>query len=397
MKAARFAKAALLSFVLGASFVAGASFGARAARPPTAALEPSEDAWRDSGRGGIRGITIGPIESALHPGKGYGSEACGRAMREVRRMGATWVSLTPFGRIFDLTSTGVDPTFEAPFDENRRAVARAIEQAHAEGLRVLLVPHLWVETGAWRGELDPGDDAAWKKWAAAYRKFLLAWAKVASAAGVEMLSVGVELRSWVTTERAPLFADVVHDVRRVYSGLLTYGANWDDVERTVILGDIDVIGINAFFPLSERPGAGARELREGGLRVAERVRAVARTWHKPVVFTEIGYTTRPDPAFEPWIWPDTMSGVRADQRAQAEAYTALIAPLIDEPWFSGFFVWRVYADPDDMSQEAEWGFSPRGKLAGLVVRDAFAARWAADGPDPVTPVLGVTRAERIAP
>ena len=32
-----------------------------------------------------------------------------------------------------------------------------------------------------------------------------------------------------------------------------------------------------------------------------------------------------------------------------------------------------------MSQEAEWGFSPRGKQAELVLRDAFAAALAADG------------------
>ena len=48
---------------------------------------------------------------------------------------------------------------------------------------------------------------------------------------------------------------------------------------------------------------------------------------------------------------------------------------------AGAFVWRLYADPDDLSQEAEWGFSPRGKLAEVVMRDAFAATWAADGPD----------------
>ena len=41
-------------------------------------------------------------------------------------------------------------------------------------------------------------------------------------------------------------------------------------------------------------------------------------------------------------------------------------------------VWREYADPDDTSQEPPWGFSPRGKLAELVVRDAFATRWACD-------------------
>jgi hypothetical protein len=97
-----------------------------------------------------------------------------------------------------------------------------------------------------------------------------------------------------------------------------------------------------------------------------------------VLFTEIGYTTRPDPAVRPWEWPDSMSHVAIDEPAQAAAYRGLIGPLLEERDFAGFFVWRVYSDPDDASQEAPWGFSPRGKRAELVVRDAFAARWASD-------------------
>jgi hypothetical protein len=98
------------------------------------------------------------------------------------------------------------------------------------------------------------------------------------------------------------------------------------------------------------------------------------------LFTEIGYTTRPDPAIRPWEWPDGMKGVKVDQRAQELAYAGLIGPLLEEPSFAGFFVWRIYADPDDQSQEAEWGFSPLGKRSELVVRDAFTAWWASDGP-----------------
>jgi hypothetical protein len=158
------------------------------------------------------------------------------------------------------------------------------------------------------------------------------------------------------------------------------GAVVVNVEDTVILSELDVIGINAFFPLSKHRGATFNELVKGGRDVAQRVGELARSWRKPVVFTEIGYTTRPDPAFEPWTWPDKMTGVVVDQRAQADAYTALLLPMIDEPWFVGAFVWRLYADPDDMSQEAEWGFSPRGKLAEQVVRSVFGARWGADGP-----------------
>src|SRR5262245_16780123 len=70
-----------------------------------------------SGRA-IRGVTIGPIESALHPGRGYGSPAFERGLDEAARLGATWISLTPFGRAWDLQATGVDKTFELPFAES---------------------------------------------------------------------------------------------------------------------------------------------------------------------------------------------------------------------------------------------------------------------------------------
>jgi hypothetical protein len=331
---------------------------------------------------GVRGMTVGPIESALHPDRGYGSERCGRALRESRRMGANWVSLTPFGRIWDLAPTGVALTFETPFRDNRRAVKLAIDQAHAEGLRVLLIPQLWVETGGWRGELEVGDSEAWQRWADTYGDFILEWAQVASEANADMFSVGVELRSWVTTTHAPSFIEVIRRVRQTYPGLVTYAANWDDVEDTVILGEIDVIGVNAFFPLAAEPEARLAKLQAGAREAARRMEQLSKSWNKPLLFTEFGYTTRKDPAVRPWEWPEHLSDVVVDEVAQAEAYHALLSAFIPHPWFAGFFVWRVYADPDDVSQEAEWGFSPRGKAAELVLRDAFAAWLAADGPRP---------------
>jgi hypothetical protein len=328
----------------------------------------------------FRGITIGPIESALHPDKGYGSVAFERTLDEAKRLGATWVSLTPFGRVLDLAPSGVSLTFEETYEKNRKAVLRAIGQAHRRGLRVLLVPHLWVETGAWRGEIDPGDDVLWERWAAGYGAFLRSWAEVARDGSVDMLAVGVELRTWVTTTHAPSFAALVREIRGVYPGPLTYAANWDDAETTVIWGELDVIGVNAFFPLANESGAQFEKLLEGGRDVAKRLGSLSREWGKPIALTEFGYTTRPDPAVRPWEWPDSMTNVVVDEGAQADAYEALLAPLIDETWLAGAFVWRLYADPDDVSQEAEWGFSPRGKLAELVLRDAYRARWASDGP-----------------
>src|SRR6185295_2472327 len=229
----------------------------------------------------VRGITVGPIESLLHPGVGYGSPAYERTVDEAVRLGATWVALTPFGRTWDLRPTGIDLTFEAPFAENRRAVLAAVRQAHARGLRVFLVPHLWVETGGWRALIDPGDDAAWARWTEAYRHFLLTWAEVAREGEVEMLSVGVELRSWVTTRRASSMLAIIDELRGVYPGLLTYSANWDDADDTLIFGALDLVGINAFYPLADHEGAEPAELAEGGRRVARKIEAFARTQDKP--------------------------------------------------------------------------------------------------------------------
>lgn len=371
--------------------------GAASAAPRRATASPlwlSATAWADAGHAPIRGLTIGPIENARHPGKGYGSRPYERAVHEARQMGATWVSLTPFGRVLDLAPTGIDTSFEAPFEKNRADVLAAIRLAHASGLKVLVVPHLWVESGEWRALVDPKTDAGWQTWARAYRAFVTAWAEVAEEGGADMLAVGVEQRSWVTTPRAPLYRDVIAAARSAYAGLITYSANWDDVEETAILGDVDVIGINAFYPLAEREGARFPTLLEGGKRVAERVEKLATRWQKPVMFAEVGYTTRTDPAVKPWEWPDGMKNVTVDEAAQADAYAALLAPAMELPSFAGFFVWRVYADPDDVSQESEWGFSPRGKLGELVIRDAFAARFRAD---PFAPGDRPARARALIP
>jgi len=366
--------------------------GAGSARAASLSLGPGPEAWRDADLGTVRGLTVGPIESVFHPDRGYGSEICGLAMQDAREFGANWVSITPFGRVYDLAPSGVALSYEAPFRTNRARVIAAIRQAHAVGLKVMLVPHLWVENGEWRGLIDPGDDAAWETWSRGYQRFVSEWAAVARESAVEMLAVGIELRSWVTTKRAPSFAGVIREVRRVYPGLLTYAANWDDVHDTVVWGELDVIGVNAFFPLAKAPGDPLSALEQNSQRIAGELEELARTWQRPILFTEFGYTTRVDPALEPWLWPEHLAGVAPDQMAQANAYRALLGAFISKPWFVGGFAWRVFADPYDLSQEPEWGFSPQGKLAELVLQDAFRAYWASDG----SRLLGSAIAEKSA-
>lgn len=352
-------------------------------------LPAGTDAWPRSGRRGVRGITVGPIESAQQPGRGYGTAYSARLLDWLARMGVNWISITPFGRIWSLASTHIQMDFEAPYPENRKAVRRMVRQAHARGMRVLVVPHLWVDTGGWRGEIDPGSPARWAAYRREYRTFVLAWARDAARAGADAFSIGVECASW--SHRFPGFwDDLITRIRRVFDGLLTYSANWTEAADVPFWDRLDLIGINAFYPLADENDASYEQYVRGANEVRDRLARLARSFRMPILFVELGYTSRADAAVKPWLWPDHMSDVTVDEREQARALAAMFEALLDEPWFTGFFIWRYYANLDDVSQEAIWGFSPHAKQAEQLLDTVFHTRWGADAPwwlersDPIT-------------
>lgn len=342
-------------------------------------LPPGAETWGSSGRRAIRGVTIGPIESSQQPGRGYGTEYSAEVLDELARMGVNWVSITPFGRIWDLSDDRILMDFEAPYEDNRRAVRRMIRQAHARGIRVLVIPHLWVETGGWRGEIDPGSAEGWRAYQRSYRRFVLAWARDAAAAGADAFSIGVECKSW-SGRFGGFWSDFIAEVRDVFPGLLTYSANWDEAEHVIFWDQLDLLGINAFYPLADHDDATYAEYVEGAERVRDRLVGTAQRHDMPILFVEVGYTTRENAAVEPWLWPDDMKNVKVSEREQARALAAVFQAMLGEPWFAGFFVWRYYANLDDVSQEAIWGFSPHAKLAEPLLDRVFHERWGADPP-----------------
>jgi len=273
-----------------------------------------------------------------------------------------------------------------------------IAQAHARGIRVLVIPHLWVETPGWRGEIDPGTPEGWAAYQASYRAFVLAWARDAAEAGADALSIGVECKSW-SGRFGGFWTEFIGDVRAVFPGLLTYSANWDEAENVLFWDQLDLVGINAFYPLADHDGATSAEYLAGATRVAATVADLADRFAMPILFVEVGYTTRANAAIEPWLWPDDMTGVTIDEHEQSRALDAMFEAFVPYEWFSGFFVWRYYANLDDVSQERFWGFSPHAKEAEPMLARTFGSDFGVDrirrAFDPEPEPLG--GADRFAP
>ena len=329
----------------------------------------------------LRGITVGPIESSQQPGRGYGTVYSAELLDELVRLGANAISITPFGRLWSLQSTEILLDFEAPYPDNRAAVATMIRQAKERGLRVLVIPHLWVETGGWRGEIDPGSEEGWQRYQASYRRFVLAWAADAQRAGADAFSIGVECKSW-SGRFGEYWSGLIAELRAVFHGELTYSANWDEADDVGFWDQLDWVGVNAFYPLAAQDGASDAEYWRGARDALDKLRELSQAVQKPAVLIEIGYTSRANAAVQPWLWPDDMQNVVIDEREQARALAALAGAAASSDFVHGLFVWRYYANLDDVSQEAIWGFSPHGKLAEPVLERIFALPWAGD---PVRP------------
>jgi hypothetical protein len=361
-----------LGVLLGLALLAHVASGAAQARPRAERTRrPAPLAH------GIRGITVGPIESSQQPGRGYGTPYSEALLDELVALGANAISITPFGRIWSLDSTEILMDFEQPYEANRQAVGRMIAQAHTRGLQVLLIPHLWVETGGWRGEIDPGSPERWQAYQRSYRDFVTRWAADAERFGADALSIGVECKSW-SGRLGAYWHDLITEIRKQFRGQLTYSSNWDEVEDVVFWDELDWVGVNAFYPLAEQNDASYTTYQAHAEQAVTRIADFGERLGKPVVFVEIGYTTRTDAAVEPWLWPDGMQAVQVDEWEQARALVALGSAAAREPRLLGFYVWRYYANLDDVSQEAIWGFSPHGKLAEPALGALFRSPWMID-------------------
>lgn len=314
-------------------------------------------------------------------------EITSEALAPLEAVHANWIVQTPFGWQTTVDSPEVrlalDHVLWGELDEGLEATAR---WARARGIRTLLKPHIWLTRaeGKWRSDIAMATDDDWQRWFRSYRAFILHYARLAERVGMEGLVVGTELHQTVKAQPEE-WRRIIREVREVYSGVLTYAANWyEEYEDVPFWSELDMIGIQAYFPLSENDsGTSVAELKEGWAPHKEAIAALQRRASKPVVFTEIGYKSTPGGTREPWKWlsRDERNTAPTDLELQERAYRAFFETFWHEPWFAGayFWKWSPPAGPGDKRIVARAtdgpgrrpDFSPQGKPAEAVLREWY--------------------------
>jgi hypothetical protein len=226
----------------------------------------------------------------------------------------------------------------------------------------MLKPHVDVADDSWRGHITPENTAAWFR---AYTDFIIHYAKIADAYGVEMLAIGTELKSVSGNDYRSEWDYVISRIREVYSGILTYAANWDNYSNVCFWDRLDLLGIDAYVPVSSERNPSLEELVSGWSRWVEEVSTFQKSVRKDVIFTEIGYRSTDYAARDPWDYHEQRP---INQALQARCYQAVMEAFREKSWFKGVFFWN-WLPRKDAGGKFNTDFTPQHKLAEDIFRE----------------------------
>ncbi len=248
------------------------------------------------------GLAQGIVVSCPGYGRIWGSGEMVDAVEELRSLGATWVQIHPYARIHRDGRVTFTPANATGYLERS---ADIVQQA---GLQMFLKPHLsYWGNFSWRGAIDFETREEWDVFFRDYEDFIVDQARFAESNGIPAMAVGTELEKSVRFEKE--WRRIIAAVRRVYSGHLTYAANWDGFDRVPFWDALDSIGVQSYFPLGDRKST-AEQLEARWVAVLDLLEGASKRYGRPVVLAEVGFTRSLNAASEPW---------KAERDSSAEA------------------------------------------------------------------------------
>jgi hypothetical protein len=132
------------------------------------------------------------------------------------------------------------------------------------------------------------------------------------------------------------------------------------------------IGINDYYPLSNKNDAAFHDLLKSWNQHAQDLHDFAKHHGKKILLTEIGYSSADGVAQKPYHWWPAHSKV--DEKEQADCYEAMFQTLDKAPWLEGIFIWKFKTGvtPAEISRESsESYFVFQGKPAEKVIQTYF--------------------------
>jgi hypothetical protein len=287
----------------------------------------------------------------------------------VVNINANYTAIMPFGFIRDLEHPEIiHNTDRQWFGETRAGAKQYIEALKKKHNKIMIKPQIWVWRAEFTGYIEMNTEENWKLLEESYSSFILEYADLAEELKVEILCIGTELEKFIEN-RPEYWNRLIKEIRTIYSGKITYAANWDEYKRVPFLTELDYIGVDAYFPVSENETPSLEESKNGWNKWKKEMKELSARMNKKIIFTEFGYRSVNFSGKEPWKSDRDMNIVNLD--AQINTTQALFEEIWGEDWFAGGFLWKWFINHTDVGGSNNSMFTPQNKPVEAIIESYY--------------------------
>jgi len=288
----------------------------------------------------------------------------------VVRVDANYTAIMPFGFIRDLKHPEIAfNTDRQWFGETKTGAKQYIKELRKKEIKIMLKPQIWVWRDEYTGHIEMTNEDDWKLLEDSYSSFMLLYAELANETKTEILCIGTELETFIE-KRPEYWHNLIIEIKKIYKGKLTYAANWDEFKHTPFWNDLDYIGVDAYFPVSDEKTPTVTQCLEGWKQHKKEIKSLSEKYDKPILFTEFGYRSVDYTGKEPWKSDRSMTSVNLE--AQKNATKALFEIFWEEDWFAGGFIWKWFHNHEKSGGKNNSQFTPQNKPVEMLIKNYFA-------------------------
>ena len=307
-----------------------------------------------------------------------------QTFKELSKTNSNYVAFTP-EIVMDRSSLTFE-NYEMYFDLKGPFI-KSIRLAQDAGLKILFKPHILLNAipkteidyasalalygkseisnliidktraAEWRGDFEPLTEEDWKYWNAQYEALMIRSAKLASELRIDQLCIGSELRR-IAILQPKFWRSLIQKVRQEFNGELLYSANWDEYEKITFWDELDYIGIDAYFPITEERFAKVKTALKNWYPIRRQLKKIANQYNKTIVFTEYGYRNIEYAGKRPWEHDKGLDSLHNE--SQQNLYRAFYESFWSKEWVAGGYAWRWHADGP---KHRDTNFTVQGKPA----------------------------------
>ena len=196
-----------------------------------------------------------------------------------------------------------------------------------------------------------------------HRNFILDFAIIAENEKVETFCIGTEMRSFVLSR--PIFwTNLIDTIKTIYNGKLTYAANWDDFENVPFWNQLDYIGVDAYFPLSNEKNPTKKTLLDAWEPINKQLKSFSKKLNKQLLFTEFGYRSMEHSLSKPW---ESSSKQPVNMKNQQVGLAAFFETFWTEDYVAGGYLWKWFDKNEKAGGLKDLGYTPQNKPALKII------------------------------